>query len=309
LYPGNSSIYKVTISSGVSRYAYYFDEYHNLDVNYTNTNHFFKWDSKIILSLLPNDRQEQLDNSIILRSVYIDKEIPYAYYYKKSTLKKFFYQAEYKSENKNPLNQSLTRFYVQWNDEHISTSLELKKFINYSKQNKGLQLRFFGGWLSYDNESITDYRMSLNGRDGNGDYLFDEVFLGRTETTKFISKQFVDDYAGFKSPTSYFRLAEVYMFGFNATTTLPGILPLRLFLNIATFDNINNLPEYSKLSWELGIDLPIIKDIFTIYFPIVYSSDIKDAMEKQNFSTTERIRFELHLNKLNPLRLIKTIND
>ena len=57
------------------------------------------------------------------------------------------------------------------------------------------------------------------------------------------------------------------------------------------------METYGKLSWELGVDLPVIKDIFVIYLPFAYSDDIKYAVTESGIRQQgDLIRFELHLN-------------
>ena len=184
---------------------------------------------------------------------------------------------------------------------------EMTNFINYGEAKKGFNIRIFGGYLSIPTMSPyqIDSRISLSGKSGKDDYLFDEIFLGRTEENGILSQQFENDYAGFKTPTSFYRIAEKWMFGFNLNTTLPGLLPFRLFANTGIFDNSDNRGEYGKISWEIGVDLPIIKDIFVIYFPFTYSKDIKDGVDGQKLHAGNLIRFELHLNMLNPFDSIK----
>jgi hypothetical protein len=99
------------------------------------------------------------------------------------------------------------------------------------------------------------------------------------------------------------------MFGINVNTTLPGLLPFRLFLNVGTFDRSDNQGEFGKYSWEAGVDIPIIKDIFVIYYPFAYSKDIKNAVEGQDLGKKDLLRFELHFNMLNPLDFIKSMNE
>lgn len=308
-YPSNSKIYRITLSSAISRYAYLHDEYSNSDFTYSHTNHFLKLNTQITFSLKQSNAQNHFKNTITIRDVFISKEIPYIYNYSLSKLNMHFFQGEFKRINTNPLEKSLEKVTITGNKELFTGTLELKKFICYDKADKGINLRFFGGYLNYSKKSITDYRMSLSGRTGERDYLFEEVFIGRTEETGITSKQFTEDYAGFKTPTSFFRLAQEYMFGINVNTTLPGLLPFRLFLNVGTFDRSDNQGEFEKYSWEAGVDIPIIKDIFVIYYPFAYSKDIKNAVEGQDLGKKDLLRFELHFNMLNPLDFIKTINE
>ena len=309
IYPTDSKIYRITLRSGISRYAYLHDEYSSSSASYSHTNHFLKLNSQITFYLKQKDAQNHYSNSISIRNIYISKEIAYTYNHKPAKLNTHFFQGEYKRINSNPLDKSLERITITGNKELLTATIEWKKFICYDKADKGITFRFFGGFLNYSQKSITDYRMSLSGRSGDRDYLFDEVFTGRTEEKGISSKQFTEDYAGFKTQTSFYRLAQEYMFGINLNTTLPGLLPFRLFLNVGTFDHSDNQGEFGKYSWEAGVDIPIIKDIFVIYYPFAYSKDIKNAVEGQDFGKKDLLRFELHFNMLNPLDFIKTLNE
>jgi len=147
--------------------------------------------------------------------------------------------------------------------------------------------------------------MNLSGQTGLRDYLFDEIFLGRSETDGLLSHQFIASYGGFKTPTFFYRQAKSWMLSINATSSLPGLIPFRVFANAGIFDGAE-LPDITgNFSWEIGIDLPVIKDIFVLYFPFLYSNDIKYAIDQQKLSKGDLIRFELHLHKLNPIKLIK----
>ena len=309
LYP-NSRINRITLQSGISRYAFANDTY-TFPLNnslYQNTLHFIKSDTKIVLNILPSDRTIKLTNRITIRNIFVNRGIPYSINYRKENKNINYLQAEYIRENKNPLDLFLQRLIVTTGDRFIYAAAEACNFFTYRNSNKGFSTRLFGGFTSIPSTSTygIDYKMSLSGRTGLQDYLFDEVFLGRSESDGILSQQFVNDFGGFISRTSYFHESNKWMAGINMNTTLPGLLPFRLFANIGSFDNAGIGDQFGKISWELGVDLPVIKDIFVIYLPFAYSKDIKYAIDKLKLNTGELIRFELHLKKLNPLTILKS---
>jgi hypothetical protein len=304
-YPKHSRISRITFSSGISRYAFFHDSYSNNDFDYSHVNHFTKSDSRITFSLRQKNNRENYRNTATIRSIYLVKENPYGLHYRPTKTNKLFVQLEYARKGNNPLKRSLEKISVTVNDEFLGVQGEVKKFFVYNSPEKGFQTRFFSGYIKSTTPEF-DYRMSLSGKTGERDFLFDDVFLGRTENEGLLSQQFVNDYSGFKTPTSYYRLAEKWMFGFNASTTLPELIPFRLFASVGSFDNADNNGQYGKISWEIGVDLPVIKDIFVVSFPFAYSNDIKYAIEDQKLKKSNLIRFELRLNELNPLKLIKS---
>ena len=309
LYPKNKSIYKITLRTGISRYVFGNDTYDNGDFHYSNNLHFTKSDTRIVFSFRQINNQDHFTNEVTLRNVLINRDIPYGFNYKEVNKNILYWQAEFKRKNSNPLKNSLQKLNITAGDNFLIATGEMTNFLTYNEVKKGFGIRFFGGFTSLPEQSTggIDYRMSLNGRNGNNDYLFDEVFLGRTEEKGILSQQFVNDYSGFKTPTSFYRLAEKWMVGFNINTTLPGKIPFRLFINTGIFDNSDDGGQYGKISWEIGVDLPIIKDIFIISLPFAYSKDIKYAIDEQEFNTGNLIRFELHLNMLNPLDIVKRV--
>ncbi len=317
IYPDNSIIRRITLRGGISHYALGEDYYENVsrDFTYSGTMYYTKLDSRIIFSLFQKNPQEHFKNEITLRNILISRDIPYIYNYAVVNKNFNYWQIEYRRENTNPLKSSLQRINVTYSDDFINASGELKNFFTYGKRNKGFEIRMFAGIVDVTNSSSgIDYRMSLSGRTGPshdlsnmgaGDYLFDEVFLGRSENSGLLSHQYVNDYAGFRTPTLFYRLAEKWMFGFNTSTTLPGKIPFRLFANVGSFDNSDQDGAYGKISWEIGVDLPVIKDIFVISLPFAYSEDIKYVIDNEDLKTGDLIRFELHLNLLNPLTFVK----
>ena len=315
-YPKNLNLYKITLRTGVSSYAFAHDAYHTQDYifNYTNTLQFNKIDSRIIFTFKQKNRQDHFSNNITLRNIFINRDIPYFINYRKENINILYWQVNYIRKNSNPLKKSLQKLSITMSNNFLLATGEMSNFFTYGEMKKGLNIRIFGGLISIPEKSPSgiDYRMSLSGRNGSSDYLFDEIFLGRSEEKGIFSQQFLNDYAGFKTPTSFYRLAEKWMFGFNTSTTLPGKIPFRLFINTGVFDNSDNSSS-EKISWEIGVDLPLIKDIFVISLPFLYSKDIQYAIDQQDFKTGNLIRFngnlirfELHLNLLNPLEMIKT---
>jgi hypothetical protein len=310
-YRKHSRINRVSFQSGISNYAFGNDSYENAstNVNYSGKLQYTKIDTRITASVFGKIRKHNIQNEITLRNVIIDRDIPYHIYYSETNKQFVYWQAIYFRKNQNPLNSFTQKFEVTYNKDIFNLMGETVNFFNYGKAKKGFELRIYAGYssLSSSGSSGVDYRMSLSGKTGERDYLFDEVFLGRTEENGILSQQFRNDYAGFKSPTSFYRLAEQWMAGINASTTLPGLLPFRLFANIGSFDGADENETYGNISWEMGIDLPLIKNTFTIYFPFAYSDDIKYALDEQEISAAERIRFELRFNMLNPLEQIKKV--
>ncbi|HRH66565.1 MAG TPA: M1 family metallopeptidase [Bacteroidia bacterium] len=322
LYPGKTAIQKITLQTGLSRYAYADDNYSNeyYQINHSSSLHFTKLDSRIQLLFRNKDRKEKLTQTITFRHVYLLRKMPFGIVYPFASVnerdfiskleKLNYFQAEGESVNRNEFYANAQKITFSISKEFHKVVFETKNFLSYGKEGKGMDIRFFAGamHISKNNKSGIDYNMRLSGVDGSHDFFFDEIFPGRNETQGIWSQQFVVADAGFKMPSLFYRKANQWMLGVNLSTTLPGILPFKLFADIGAFNDAQTgYPEARAISWEWGIELPVIKDIFVVYFPITYSDDLKYIVDHQELHYGNLIRFELHLKKLNPLDLFRSI--
>ena len=313
-YLKNSAIKKITIQETIGHYAYADDEYVNgtTGETYSNTLKFTKADTRFIFTFKNPHPQKKITKEFEIRNVLVNRDIAYFYDYKPQTVLFNYVKAEYRRINSNALDASSQKIAAEYDVDHFKANLEFKQFFCYGKENKGVHTRFFLGYLHLNEQNVNpdvDYRYILSGTPGNRDYLYDDIFIGRTEETGLFSRQFIRNDAGFTTPTLFYRKASEWMVGLNASTTLPGFIPFRLYVNIGTF-NDSDLPagtvETSGVSWELGVELPLVKEVLTVYFPFAYSNDIQYINEQQGLNFGDLIRFELHLQKLNPLNYIRT---
>ena len=322
IYPYNTFVQKITLQSGLSRYAYADDVYDNdvYNIHYSSTLHFTKLDNRVQFLFRNKDLKEQLTQTITLRHLYIERIMPYGLQppytdfmiHKFSTKKEKlnYFQLEAESVNKNEFYSNSQKVSFTIGKEFHKVFLETKNFLSYGKANKGLDIRLFVGAMKISEKSTSriDYNMRLSGTDGSHDYFFDEIFPGRNMDHGIWAQQFLLADAGFKMPTLFYRKANQWMVGVNLSTTLPGILPFKLFADVGSFnDAYKGYPKARSISWEWGVELPVIKDIFVLYFPITYSEDLKYIVDQQELHYGNLVRFELHLKKLNPLEFFRSI--
>lgn len=191
----------------------------------------------------------------------------------------------------------------------VRLSTEIKGQYTYAKK-RGVDFRLFMGKTV---NPSTQFSPNLNfyasgyspRRTGASDYLFDHTILGRSETSGVFAYQYLGNDGGFKTPTPLGGTNE-WLAAFNITAPLPGKLPLKLFANIATFAHAKEVLYNGEIFiYEAGIQLNLIRNVFEIYLPCYISPDMKRVADLNNQKFTERIRFKLNLNELNPLKAIK----
>ena len=311
IYLSNDVLKKITLQETIGHYAYQDDYYSplNNEYNYHHLNEYTKLDSRIIFKFKGPHPQKKITKEFEIRDVFVKREIAYGYYYRPVTEEYNFVKTEYRRINSNPLDASSQKIAVVFNNQFLKATVELKQFITYGSKSKGAAFRFFGGYANINStlQRDVDYRYNLSGTQGKNDFLYDDIFIGRTESTGIWSQQFIKTDAGFTTPTLFYRKATKWMFGFNASTTLPGLIPFKLYVNLGTFnDSKLSFIDFKGISYELGVEIPVIKDVLTVYIPFSYSNDIQYVIDKQNYHFGNLIRFELHLQKLNPLNYIRT---
>ncbi len=302
LLPSPSVFKDITLRSGIQRYAYGEEEFQNDSINEGETIplNFIRIENVASIDFLNHHPRNNLSNNLTLRYLFIAKDEYTGTQNETSTIDYNYYELTFTNENRNPWNGYKHTLNIVGNREFYRIWAEGSHRIPYSNPAKGLEVGIAGGYLVYD--GIKDYRLRLSGRTGTQDYLFDEVFLGRSETSGILSQQFLAADGGFGINTEFYRYAEKWMAVFHLKADFPGKLPVKAYVNLGKFDNSNRYyPVTTQLSAEGGLEISIIKDIFNVYLPLVYSNDIQYAVDREQLNFGERIRFELHIKKLNPL--------
>ena len=69
----------------------------------------------------------------------------------------------------------------------------------------------------------------------------------------------------------------------------------------------DGVSESIDFLYDAGIYLPIVKDKFEIYIPLIYAERIQSQLDYQGISFLQRIRFTLRFDELNPFKIIREI--
>lgn len=178
--------------------------------------------------------------------------------------------------------------------------------ISFDVPKKGLDIRFFYGNFAVKPTNLNnDFRFRLSGPTGSQDYLYDEVFTGRSETEGILSQQMTEKDGNFKV---YTPLGQTWgwIVALNFNSSLPWKIPVKVFADIGTFKGAKNATSFSEpLQYDAGIDLCLVDKVFEIYFPVTMSEDLNKLSKLYYKNYWQRIRFTLNLTKLNPFNLIR----
>lgn len=203
---------------------------------------------------------------------------------------------------------------------------EASVFLNYNKEKKGFYARAFAGsFLQKLTVANFDSRPFFRtGNTGRNDYLYDQSQFGRSEggwipTSNIFSHQLLFGELQFKELYSGVS-TNSWASSANLETTIPGIIPIRVYADFALVNNytalytINGKQDIyeNKFLYTGGFALVLFKDIFRVNFPLMATKEMTErpatngGTEKVPYG--QRISFSLNLNKLNPLKMVRNIS-
>jgi hypothetical protein len=203
---------------------------------------------------------------------------------------------------------------AQLGADFAKLSVEGNVRIDYNIKGKSLYVRAFAGkFITINNAPLAAERYWLNTTyTGSNDYLYDDTYFGRNEREGVAYHQVSLREGGFKIPTAFYAAplgrSDDWLAALNLKTDLPlGKVPLRLFLDVATFSNAQKEnPSGDRFLYAGGLELHLLYDIIQISLPLVYSKDYNDYL-KSIYSTgrlANTISFSLQLQNINWLKSV-----
>lgn len=298
--------------TGTGRLSYYFYQkkgflHHiNFAVNGSlftfndNLQQFRKIAPELNFELRKKNPKSRVLQNIKLRSVYVgldDENYDGSYKLNDYLVNELVYSMK----NSRTINKYDFKLTVHQGDKLLKTFMEINyRLLDYDKR-KGLDARIFGGIMQQNDVSKFDSRFMLGSgyyydsglKIKNGDYLLDDVYLGRSETKGILSQQVALNNGGFKVNTIT-GLSNDWVGTINLKSGLPGKIPLELFFDAAFFpdyDSKGNKVFGTAMEGGLTLDLGILfdaPDIFQIHLPLYLSGKIRDDEYVLNKSKIER---------------------
>ncbi len=218
----------------------------------------------------------------------------------------------FKRNDKNfPFEASMT---FEQSKNFVKTYFEANSFIRYQLKdyNTGVHLRFFIGGFLWRNDNYRfrlypDVGMSLNGKRGEQDYLYNDNYFGRNEQANFAGRQITKTDGFFKvsTPLNAIEIGQTadWLMAFNFKIDFPiKYVPIKLFFDLAySFDNhlnpINLLPM-KGFQYDGGVMFSFFDEGFEIYLPLFYSKEYKTYYKANAPKFGQRISFLFDLHKI-----------
>ena len=203
-------------------------------------------------------------------------------------------------------------------------------FFNYANGG-GTNVRLFFSKFGYLTSNLTQrfatlrYQPKLLGVTGDEDYTYSSYFLGRTasyandatviKNSGLEAQQIMLRDGAFKMRLDHFEFlqgrSDNWVTAINLNTTLPyqiipKQIPLKLFLDIGTYAGAKNSTSLSnQILYVGGLQLSLLKEIITLYAPVVYSSDFRNNLKSLPEQNTflKRLTFSINLSQISIQRL------
>jgi hypothetical protein len=181
-------------------------------------------------------------------------------------------------------------------------------YSRYYSAKKQVRARLFGGRFLQSSD-FTEFYMGLS---GSPDYRRQTAFLDRQQISDTYTAQFhqTDDRDGaFKSYVPTQGGLQVNSQRWLSTLGLEADLPvtrLAVFADLGATKEFNTIYESrgsQRLYYDAGLVLPLFNNVFRLYVPVA-GSQYENGLPGSRKDFTDRIRFVLHLEQLNPFRLL-----
>jgi hypothetical protein len=305
IFPKNNLLQHVSIGATTTRYAY---SNTPLDLNFNTSapelnikfkkkhptspyTHTLRYRN---ITIIQDQTEEHVNGDSSHRTV--------SYSQKQTT--KNFNDLTYTFSKAHPITPYSLKLNIQQGEKMGKASITAKYSYLYKEKYKGFDVRFFAGtFIGTTAANAGPYRFRLSGQTGYQDYLYDNIFLGRTETSGRLSNQFTETDGGFKFYSPLGQTSK-WITALNLKTSLGNIkLPLNVFADIGMTEYDGRTTE--TVLYDAGLSISIKKDVCEIYFPLLLSQGFTDYKNAYGLKYAETIRFTLNLNLLNPFDMIK----
>jgi len=193
---------------------------------------------------------------------------------------------------------------LQHREKMTKASLTFDYHYKFKKKNKGIDVRFFAGtFIATSLKDAGPYRFRLSGWRGYQDYLYDNVYMGRTETEGILANHLYENDGAFKLFTNLGQSGK-WITALNVKSSLGNVtLPLNLYADIGTTADDGLLND--KFLYNAGICISLVKNMCEVYFPIAMSKDLENNKNLITDNYLQTIRFTLNLNLANPFELVR----
>jgi hypothetical protein len=148
------------------------------------------------------------------------------------------------------------------------------------------------------------YAYRASGYQGYQDYAFEGNYMNRfASPSSFAGSQFLEKDGALKVWTPWGQSAQ-WLLALNLKSPRIAKLPVCVFVDAVSCDG--RALNADKVLWDAGLNLTIVKDVIEVYVPLLYSTDIKQALSLNGVKWYQAVRFTFNIHKLEPAKILQT---
>ena len=262
--------------------------------------------------------QLNLYHTGLLKSTYLNDDntklgFPNNYFYN-------YCKLSYRFEDKHPLNNFSLQMNAEAGANYKFGPLQnqyIKTWLNGTFKHQFAKKKFFksniyAGIFLYKKGKIVTQQFNLSSDPDVRDYLYNEVFIGRSEdffSNNIFGRQIsnYNNYIRNILPTSS---ANNWIISSTNEMSIPGDIPIRIYLDAGYFQYYSTLMNGSKrlnapeIFATAGVTISAFKETLEIFIPILQSSQFKSIVKYKNYTFTDLIGFRLNINQLDPTKMV-----
>lgn len=310
------SIQQVSLGARTARFAYLNDAGIGFPLSYLKIEPYATIDFRKKRARSTINQQLSYRFVIINKDSYTYSALDFTAGPVKTNDTRYFHDVTYHVENKRAVNPFDIKLNYQNGDGMSKAAVTATYSISISSK-KSIELRFFGGAMFKRDPFAGDYRFRMSGQTGYQDYLYDNIYFGRSaySAPQLGFQQFTETDGAFKiwSPLGQ---SDNWLASVNVKSPKIYKFPLQLYFDAGVFSThvvtVSSggtsqgitAPEFM---YSGGIEIPLVKNIAEVYIPLVNSQNIIDAIQANNPNTRfiDMVRFKVNLRAANPINLIK----
>lgn len=307
LYPENTRAQNIKLGVKFERFSYNSDPYLS----------YYKLAPEVLINLHENNTTGTIGEQIKLRFIRISQQVRVSDLAPRTFEDHMYDEISYSYKDSRKINPYSLRISSEGEaQKYMKGMIEAHYKISYHKA-KGVDIRWFGGAFLYTAD--VTHPFMLSGFNGLADYRFDEVFIGRSQQSGLLSRQFSEYEGAFKS-FSYYS-ANRWMTAFNLKAAFPGRLPLGAYADFGVLNNLTSIStsdgvvtlvsdvRKTEVFYDAGAYVSL-GGVLEVFFPLAYSKQIADNYDALNMTSyKEKIRFTLNLTRLNPFEGLRNISN
>lgn len=281
---------RITANMNFMRFAY--------DIPGTGHISYSRYYPKLQFELKPRSERSGISQQFDVGVLHLEEEYSEnnpSFIARNSTFGKFKY--EFKKEHFLYELKASADFTAHEDFAQGNYSLQYRAF--YNKGEKAFTARLFVGHFFENNSTSPVYNLRMDGQTGYLDYQKEQIFADRAGQQDLWKNQMNENHGAFKTPTSLGQ-SNKWIGALNLKAEAPFWVPLGVYADFG-------VAERTDVMYNAGFSFRVIRDICEIYFPVMWSQNIKDVYEVNNTSYGDRVRFTLNLPLANPYLLIQKI--